>query len=1091
MVPKHNLFTTYHSLPPNSRNVIVGSGDTLQAIGIGTITVKGKKGEVLNVKGVLHVPGLAANLLSCSQLARQEYICTFTTGWCTVCKGGVVVMEAKLEKGLYIVPVCLPHVEKAHGVEAEDAACSTRWRDMEQVTADLLHLRMGHAGRQQLVECVKKGELKCVEIKEGGGQPIKCPDCTTGKLPRTSFPTSTTRASAPLELVHTDVCGPMQTSDREKGNKYFITFLYDFSRLSWVTLVKTKDEVVKVFKRWIRFAEREAGAKVKILRSDRAIGIGTITIKGKEGGVLHVKGVLHVPGLATNLLSCSQLARQDYICTFTIGGCTVRKGGAMHPLEGCGAGDGRFAAPTHGACGKSIAYGVLKKGELKGVEIKEGGGQPSKCPDCITGKLPRTCFPTSTTRVSASLELVHTDVCGPMQTPDREKGSKYFITFLYDFSCLSWVTLVKTKDEVAKVFKRWIRYAEREAGAKVKILRSDWGGEYMGKDMESFLEDKGITHQLSVAYTPQQNGAAERLNRTLIEIKTFPETATSEVPALHRPLRDLKEIPLTLLLWLSLSASHWRGSLGQQLEQHLGQQLGELYRFTDKLSRSLTGRLWSSPAVPTILPICPARVLLLSSLNNFECTCPPRVFLPSSSTAHLLLARHPLLVFTILAYPLPEPPTSLQPGDSPRRRLERFQSDETPILQSLPTSAIRAVKSAGSSSDRSRGGATKEDGASAAAAGFPSSPFPRVFESGQGSCGFPDTRADADECVADLAEFPALSARSGSATVRKLACLAHNYLRPWMGIPGVTAGMGARGMISAEILHQMGTMANQHYLPSIHPPSSAPPTTVFPALPPLSPFPPLPNPPSLPTPFLIPISSLPSPTAPFKSILSCSGHIRIVRGKVFFRLGAFQFDWYRMRRFVFTVKMIQDAISAYKLYNLNAELFINTCDLPTSKADSVARADRAGMPLFSPHVVPGSLDIPYPDPVDLSKSYFRDVEDKVSWEQKQGRAVFRGGMTNYHIAMPMHWRSSPRFRVHRMADARPDLLDARVMSGVDVRWRKSMEEDGVRLGGRLKPEELQGFKYELDVDGGTGSGRTCGILASNQVFKWSHFGFLL
>ncbi|CAI7760569.1 unnamed protein product [Closterium sp. NIES-54] len=312
-VPRHDLFTTYHSLPPNSRNVIVGSGDMLQAIGIGTITVKGKEGEVLNLKGVLHVPGLAANLLSCSQLARQEYICTFTMGGCMVRKGGAVVMEAKLEKGLYLVPVCVPHVEKAHGVEAKDAACNTRWRDVEQVTAALLHLRMGHAGRQQLVECVKKGELKGVEIKEGGGQPSKCPDCMTGKLPKTSFPTSTTRASAPLELVHTDVCGPMQT-------------------------------------------------------------------------------------------------------------------------------------------------------------------------------------------------------------PEREKGSKYFITFLDDFSRLSWVTLVKTKDEVAKVFKCWICYAEREARAKVKILRSDRGGEYMGKDLESFLEDKGITHQLSVAYTPQQNGAAERLNRTLIDL---------------------------------------------------------------------------------------------------------------------------------------------------------------------------------------------------------------------------------------------------------------------------------------------------------------------------------------------------------------------------------------------------------------------------------------------------------------------------------------------------------------------------------------------------------------------------------------------
>ncbi|GJP57328.1 hypothetical protein CLOM_g16351 [Closterium sp. NIES-68] len=385
-------------------------------------------------------------------------------------------------------------------------------------------------------------------------------------------------------------------------------------------------------------------------------------------------------------------------------------------------------------------------------------------------------------------------------------------------------------------------------------------------------------------------------------------------------------VPVALLLWLSLSASHWRGSLGQ------------LYRFTD------------------------------------------------------------------------------MPDDSPRRRLERFQSNEAAILQSFPSAARRAVNSAndnsaGNSADN-RGGSRRDSTREEASAGFPSSAFPRVFESGQGSCGFPDG-VSADECVGDLAAFPALRARSGSTTVRKLACLAHNYLRPWMGIPGVAEGMGARGMISAEILHQMGTMAN---------------------------------------------------------ILSCSGHIRIVRGKIFFRLGAFQFDWYRMRRFVFTVKMIKDAINEYKLYSLNAELFLNTCDQPTSKADSVAREDRAGLPVFSPHVIPGSLDIPYPDPVDLSKSYFRDVEDKVSWEQKQSRAVFRGGMTNYAISMHMHWRSSPRFRVHRMADARPDLLDARVMSGVEPKWRKEMEEDGVRLGGRLNPEELQGFKYELDVDGGGGGG---------------------
>ncbi|GJP56276.1 hypothetical protein CLOM_g15349 [Closterium sp. NIES-68] len=297
MLPRRDLFTSYHPLPPNSRNVIVGSGDLLQAIGIGTITIKGKEGELVGVKGVLHVPGLAANLLSCSQLAKQGYICTFTEGGCTVRKGEAVVMEAKLDKGLYLVPACVPNCYKAHMVFSEEAACSTRWRQVEMVSPELLHLRMGHAGKQQLLECVKKGELKGVEVKEGAGQHSKCPDCTSGKLPRTSFPISSNHASTPLELVHTDVCGPMQTPDREKGNRYFVTFLDDFSRLSWVILVKTKDEVAKMFRRWIRYVERESGAKVKVLRSDRGgeyLGKELQTFL-EEKGITHQLSVPYTP----------------------------------------------------------------------------------------------------------------------------------------------------------------------------------------------------------------------------------------------------------------------------------------------------------------------------------------------------------------------------------------------------------------------------------------------------------------------------------------------------------------------------------------------------------------------------------------------------------------------------------------------------------------------------------------------------------------------------------------------------------------------------------------------------------------------------
>ncbi|GJP39340.1 hypothetical protein CLOM_g23720 [Closterium sp. NIES-68] len=221
-------------------------------------------------------------------------------------------------------------------------------------------------------------------------------------------------------------------------------------------------------------------------------------------------------------------------------------------------------------------------------------------------------------------------------------------------------------------------------------------------------------------------------------------------------------------------------------------------------------------------------------------------------------------------------------------------------------------------------------------------------------------------------------------------------------------------------------------------------------------------------------------------VLSCAGHVRIVNGEVFFRFGAFEFFWYRMRRFIFSLLMIKEAITLYKLHSLNAEFYLSTCDLHISKASSAAQ-HRAGLPIFSPHGAPGSIDILYPDPVDLSETYFRSgVEDSVPWAQKQSRAVFRGGMTNFHVNYDRQWRASPRFRVHRMSDVRPDLLDAKVVPsfanpGVEPQFLKSLHADGIEMGDRLGPSQLQGYKYELDVDGGTGSGRVCGILSSDQM----------
>ena len=94
-----------------------------------------------------------------------------------------------------------------------------------------------------------------------------------------------------------------------------------------------------------------------------------------------------------------------------------------------------------------------------------------------------------------------------------------------------WVYILKHKDEVFRRFQEWKAQVEKSSGRQIKALRSDNGGEYTSNEFESYLTKEGIKHELTTPHTPEQNGVAERLNRTLIEgVRTM--LADSKLP--HR-----------------------------------------------------------------------------------------------------------------------------------------------------------------------------------------------------------------------------------------------------------------------------------------------------------------------------------------------------------------------------------------------------------------------------------------------------------------------------------------------------------------------------------------------------------------------------
>ncbi|CAI7847496.1 unnamed protein product [Closterium sp. NIES-53] len=160
---------------------------------------------------------------------------------------------------------------------------------------------------------------------------------------------------------------------------------------------------------------------------------------------------------------------------------------------------------------------LVKDGSLKGLEVKGAAKEIWSCPTCLETKFTKFPFSSGTGPAKAPLALVHMDVVGPTRAPSLS-GSRYFLTIVDDHTRAVWVYPLKTKGEVAAaVLKEWMPRAQRESGHKVKVIRTNNGGEFIGADFGSVLKKKGIQHQLTVPYNPQQNGVAERFNRTLQE----------------------------------------------------------------------------------------------------------------------------------------------------------------------------------------------------------------------------------------------------------------------------------------------------------------------------------------------------------------------------------------------------------------------------------------------------------------------------------------------------------------------------------------------------------------------------------------------
>ncbi|KAK4383314.1 Retrovirus-related Pol polyprotein from transposon TNT 1-94 [Sesamum angolense] len=154
--------------------------------------------------------------------------------------------------------------------------------------------------------------------------------------------------------------------------------------------------------------------------------------------------------------------------------------------------------------------------DSKNLEIDNLDNLPA-CESCLKGKMTKKPFVGQSKLANDLLDLIHTDVCGPLNTQARG-GFSYFITFTDDHSRYGYVYLMRYKSEAFVRFKEFRLEIENQTGRKIKTLRSDRGGEYLTGEFIDYLKENGIVSQWTPPGTPQLNGVAERRNRTLLDM---------------------------------------------------------------------------------------------------------------------------------------------------------------------------------------------------------------------------------------------------------------------------------------------------------------------------------------------------------------------------------------------------------------------------------------------------------------------------------------------------------------------------------------------------------------------------------------------
>lgn len=287
-------------------------------------------------------------------------------------------------------------------------------------------------------------------------------------------------------------------------------------------MCSNKDFFVNLDEQYSGQIQLADGQKLKIS------GIGLCHLKcllDNQQRKIGVTDVLYVPQLKGNLISVRKLTSKGFKVIFQNESCKIMKGSQLladgklqNGLYELNTPECALMATEDTAC-IHVWHNRLGHRDPNAIKLLEHQAdnfqiKPCQvkqvCECCIASKMTRKPLPKKSEHKSSEiLELVHTDICGPMQTV-TPGGNRYFMTMIDDYSKYTVLYLLKNKSEATGKIKEYVKFVQTKFRCTPKVIRSDRGGEYVNEELSKFLRNEGIKVQLTVPYTPQQNGISER-----------------------------------------------------------------------------------------------------------------------------------------------------------------------------------------------------------------------------------------------------------------------------------------------------------------------------------------------------------------------------------------------------------------------------------------------------------------------------------------------------------------------------------------------------------------------------------------------------